>query len=77
MRSFDMSHVLHSATEVFHEKILNIIWSIENAENSQDDIIVWGKDVHSKNETVKNMFEKISSHGLKLNKSKCQIAVNE
>ena len=76
MRSFDMSHILHSAT-VFHEKILNIIWSIENAENSQDDIIVWGKDVHSKNETVKNVFEKNSSHGLKLNKSKCQIAVNE
>ena len=23
------------------------------------------------------MFEKIRSHGLKLNKSKCQIAVNE
>ena len=51
----------------------NILCSIENAENSQDDIIVWGKDVHSHNETLKNVFEKIRSHGLKLNKSECQI----
>ena len=51
----------------------NILCSIENAENSQDDIIVWGKDVHSHNATLKNVFEKIRSHGLKLNKSECQI----
>ena len=33
--------------------------------------------MHSHIETLKNVFEKIRSHGLKLNKSKCQIAVNE
>ena len=33
--------------------------------------------MHSHNETLKSVFEKIRSHGLKLNKSKCQIAVNE
>ena len=33
--------------------------------------------MHSHNETFKNVFEKIRSHKLKLNKSKCQIAINE
>ena len=71
-----MPYGLHSASEVCQGTISNIC-DIENAENSQDVIIVWGKDVHSHNETLKNVFEKIRSHGLKLNKSKCQIAVYE
>ena len=33
--------------------------------------------MHPPNETLKNVFEKVRSHRLKLNKSKCQIAVNE
>ena len=45
-------------------------------ENFQDDIIVWGKNLHSHNESLKKMFEKIRGHGLKLNKSMCHIAVN-
>ena len=68
---------LHSASEVVQGTISNILCSIEKAGKSQDDIIVWGKDVHSENDTLKNVFEKIRSHELKLNKSKCQIAVNE
>ena len=72
-----MAYGLHSVSEVFQGTVSNILCGIENAENSQDDIIVWGKDMHSHNETLTNVFEKIRSHGLKLNKSKCQIAVNE
>lgn len=33
--------------------------------------------MYAHNESLKTVFEKISSHILKLNKSKCQIAVNE
>ena len=72
-----MPYGLHSASEGFQGTISNIFCGIENAENSQDDIIVWRKDVHLHNETLKNVFEKIRSHGLKLNKSNSQIAVNE
>ena len=72
-----MSYGLHSASEVFQGTISNILRGIENAENSQDDIIVRGKDVYPHNETLRNVFEKIRSHGLNLNKSKYQIAVNE
>ena len=72
-----MPYGLHSASEVFQGTILKIICSIENVGNSQDDVIVWGKDLHFHNESLKMIFEKIRSQGLKLNKSKRQIAVNE
>ena len=72
-----MPYGLHSASEVFQGTISKIICVIENVENYLDNIIVWGKDLHSRNERLKKVFEKIRSHGLKLNKSKCQIAVNE
>ena len=72
-----MPYGLHSASEVFQGTISNILCRIENAENSQDDIIVWVKDMHSHSKSLKNVFEKIRSHGLKLNKSNSQIAVNE
>lgn len=45
--------------------------------NSQDDIIVWGKDLHQHNESLKKLFKKIRSHGLKLNKTRCHITINE
>ena len=51
-----MPYGLHSASEVFQGTIANIICGIENAENSQD-IIVLGKDMHSHNETLKNVWE--------------------
>ena len=50
------------------------ICSIENPENSLNDI---GWEKHSHSETLKTVFEKIRSHGCNLNKSKCQIAINE
>ena len=62
-----MPYGLHSASEVFQGTISNILCGIENTENSQDDLIVWGNDMHSQNQTLKNVFEKIRSNGLKLN----------
>lgn len=57
--------------------ILRIICRTENAKKSQDDIITCGKDLYCYNEALKEVLEKIINHGLKLNKSNCQIAVNE
>ena len=57
--------------------ILRIISHTENPKKSQDDIITWRKDLYCHNEALKEVFEKIINHGLKLNKSKCQTAVNE
>ena len=57
--------------------ILKIICCTENPKKSQDGIITWGKDFYCHNEALKEVLEKIRNHGLKLNKPKCQIAVNE
>ena len=57
--------------------ILKIICCTENARKSQDGIITWGKHFYCHNEALKEVLEKIRNHGLKLNKPKCQIAVNE
>ena len=72
-----MTYGLHSASEVFQETISKIICGVVNAENPQDDVIVWGKDLQFHSETLKKVFEKIRSHHLKLSKSNCHIAVNE
>ena len=68
---------LHSASEVSQGTFLKTICRTENAKKSQDDIITWRKDLYCHNKALKEVFEKIRNHGLKLNKSKCQIAVNE
>ena len=47
-----MQYDLHNASEVSQGTISNIICGIENAEKSQDDIIVWRNDVHPHNETL-------------------------
>ena len=67
----------YTVPQKFFKEHSNILCSIENAKNSQDNILVWGKEVHYHNETLKNAIEKIRSHSLKLEKSKSQIAVNE
>ena len=56
-------YVLHSASEVFQGTILNIRCGIENAEHSLDNIIVWGKDVHSHNESLKMCLRKLEVTG--------------
>ena len=54
-----MPYGLHSASKVFQGTILTVICGIDNAENSQDNIVVWGKDVHSHNETLKMCLRKL------------------
>ena len=54
-----MPYGLHSASKVFQGTISTVICGIDNAENSQDNIVVWGKDVHSHNETLKMCLRKL------------------
>ena len=63
----NITYGLHTALELFQGTIWKIICGIENAENSQD----------SHNETLRKVLDEIWSNGLKLNNSKCQIAVKE
>jgi len=68
---------IHSASEIFQAEIANIISDVENAANSQDDIIIWGNTLEEHNETLIKVLSRIKNSGLKLNKSKCIFGVNE
>ena len=43
--------------------------------NSQDDIIVWGRNKHEHDERLDQVLSKIKESGLKLNKKKCIFGV--
>ena len=50
---------IHSASEVFQIKIAEIIEGIDLAENSQDDIIVWGRSKEEHDEVLKEVLQRI------------------
>ena len=72
-----MPYGIHSASEVFQLEIADIIDGIENAENSQDDIIIWGENQDQHDQTIRKVLNRIRANGLKLNKSKCVFSVPE
>ena len=58
---------LHSASEIFHSEVSQIINGMEGVENSQDDIIIWGRTEEEHNERLFQVLERIRASGLKLN----------
>ena len=58
----------------FNEK-LPLLSQISPVVLTQDNIIVWGRNLVEHNEHLSNVFLKIRKRGLKLNKKKCQIGV--
>ena len=62
---------VHSVSEVFQASVAEIIDGIDGCCNSQDDIIIWGKDQREHDARVHQVMNKIRSSVLKLNLSKC------
>ena len=56
-------------------EVTSIISDVLGSGNSQDDIIVWGRNLVEYNECSNKAFLKILKSGLKRNKKKCQIGV--
>ena len=50
---------IHSAAEIFQKKVAEIIDGIGNAENDQDDIIVFGRDREQHDKALKEVLDKI------------------
>ena len=66
-----MPYGIHSASDVYQNRIFQMLENIEGAANSQDDIIIWGETLEElKHRTIK-VFKSIRNQGLKLNKKKC------
>ena len=67
-----MDYGVNSASAVFQYYISQIIEGLDGAVNSQDDIIIWGENDNELKERTIRVMKSIKSHGLKLNKHKCQ-----
>ena len=59
-----------SASEVFQNKITEILEGIEGCANVQDGIIIWGKTKEEHNVRLSQVLGRIDKSGLKLNKEK-------
>ena len=76
-RFLRLPYGVHSASEVFQASVAEILEGIEGCCNSQDDIIIWGKDQQEHDARVCQVMNKIRSSGLKLNLSKCVFGAGE
>ena len=68
---------IHSASEIFQAEIAQIINGLEGVENSQDDIVVWGRTQKEQEERLFRVLERVRASGLKLNLSKCVFSQKE
>ena len=66
-----MPYNIHSASDVYQNRISQMLENIDGAANSQDSIIIWGETLEeSQNRTIE-VFKSVRKQGLKLNKKKC------
>ena len=68
---------VHIASEVFQQKLEAVLEGLEGVANSQDDMIVWGKDKSEHDCRLKKVLETVYNSGFRLNKDKCKFGVND
>ncbi|PIK50829.1 hypothetical protein BSL78_12300 [Apostichopus japonicus] len=68
---------LHSAPEVFHKTMCQIMDGIPGCQVYIDDILVCGKTKEEHDKRLRLVFERAREHNLRLNKSKCKLGVRE
>ena len=66
-----------SASEIYQRKMAEMLEGIDGVAVYQDDILVYGKNLHEHNKILSKVTEMIKASGLKLNEAKCQIGVHE
>jgi transposase InsO family protein len=62
---------INCASEIFQHAVRSVLQGIKNVINVSDDILIYSKDVQSHKKTLKQVFERLSKHGLTVNKDKC------
>jgi hypothetical protein len=68
---------ISSAPEIYHRTIYNLFAHLEGVDTSMDDIIISGHDRQEHDKRLKQVLDICRKFGLKLNKDKCQVGVNE
>ena len=67
---------ISSAFESFQKQIELVIQGCKSAKNISDDILIWGKTQEEHDENLKQVLNRISNSGLKINLSKCIFSVD-
>ena len=68
---------ISSAPEAYHQKINELFQGVPNVDTSMDDIVVWGDTHKAHYESLRRVLQIAKENNLKLNKTKCEIGVNE
>jgi hypothetical protein len=68
---------IHSASEVFHKRMSQIIENIDGAVCYIDDVLVCGKTKEEHDERLNKVLEQLRANNVKLNKQKCKFAQTE
>ena len=68
---------IHSAQEVFHERVQQSMDSIPNVETDIDDILMHGQTQDSHDKVLIRALDRCEAIGLTLNPSKCEFRVKE
>lgn len=68
---------VNAAPEIYQNEIRKIVQGIPGVANMSDDLIIHGASKMEHDQKLKDVFERLSAHGLTLNKDKCVIGVNK
>ncbi|XP_013196514.1 uncharacterized protein K02A2.6-like [Amyelois transitella] len=66
---------INCASEVFHQKIRQILEGLEGVDSFVDDVIVWGSSISEHDERLKLLLNRARDAGIKFNKEKCEFCV--
>lgn len=66
-----------SASEIYHRAMDNMLEGLEGVRCYIDDLVIWGSTLQEHNDRLAKVLQRISDHGLKLNRAKCQFCVQE
>ncbi|KAE8281553.1 Retrovirus-related Pol polyprotein [Larimichthys crocea] len=66
-----------SASEIYHCAMDNMLEGLEGVRCYIDDLVIWGSTLQEHNDRLAKVLQRISDHGLKLNRAKCQFCVQE
>ena len=68
---------IHSASEVFHKRMSEIIENVDGCICYIDDLLIYGRTKEEHDQRLKQVLEQLSRNNIKLNKQKCKFAQTE
>jgi len=76
-RFLRLPYGLCSSSEIFSQRMREMLENIEGVDVFVDDIIVWGKDVNEHNKRLRAVLDKLRAENVKLSVDKCNIGITE